>query len=94
MEGGTVDLVYLDPPFNSNKNYKIVFRGPSVLKPDAYLPAFEDVWIWDDVSEGILDATLSENRGQAIAETLAGLLKVVGRDRLMAYLVEHDTSSH
>ena len=87
MEGEAVDLVYLDPPFNSNKNYKIVFRGPSVLKPDAYLPAFEDVWIWDDISEGILDATLSENRGQAIAETLAGLLKVVGRDRLMAYLV-------
>ncbi len=87
MEGGTVDLVYLDPPFNSNKNYKIVFRGPSVLKPDAYLPAFEDVWIWDDVSDKLLDATLSENRGQAIAETLAGLLKAVGRDRLMAYLV-------
>ncbi len=87
MEGGTVDLVYLDPPFNSNKNYKIVFRGPSVLKPDAYLPAFEDVWIWDDVSEEILNATLSGNRGQAIAETLEGLLKVVGRDRLMAYLV-------
>ena len=87
MEGGTVDLVYLDPPFNSNKNYKIVFRGPSALKPDAYLPAFEDVWIWDDVSEEILNATLSENRGQAIAETLAGLLKVVGRGRLMAYLV-------
>ena len=87
MEGETVDLVYLDPPFNSNKNYKIVFRGPSVLKPDAHLPAFEDVWIWDDVSEGVLDAMLSANRGQAIAETLAGLLKVVGRDRLMAYLV-------
>jgi len=87
MGNETVDLVYLDPPFNSNKNYKIVFRGPSVLKPDAYLPAFEDVWVWDDVSEEILDATLSENRGQAIAETLSGLLKVVGRDRLMAYLV-------
>lgn len=87
MEGEAVNLVYLDPPFNSNKNYKIVFRGPSVLKPDAYLPAFEDVWVWDDVSEEILDATLRENRGQVIAETLSGLLKVVGRDRLMAYLV-------
>lgn len=87
MEGESVDLVYLDPPFNSNKNYKILFRGPSVLKPDAYLPAFEDIWVWDDVSEGLLDATLNENRGQAIAETLAGLLKLVGRNRLMAYLM-------
>ena len=87
MADETVDLVYLDPPFNSNKNYKIVFRGPSGLKPNAYLPAFEDVWVWDDVSEGILEEMLIENRGQAIAATLAGLLEVVGRDRLMGYLV-------
>lgn len=87
MKRESVDLVYLDPPFNSNKNYKILFRGPSVLKPDAYLPAFEDVWIWDDALEGILDTTIHEHRGKAIAETVAGLFKVVGRDRLMAYLV-------
>ena len=87
MDGESVDLVYLDPPFNSNRNYKIAFRGPATLKTEAHAQAFGDVWIWDDVSEGLLDATLSENRGQAIAETLAGLLKVVGRDRLMAYLV-------
>lgn len=86
MEAESIDLVYLDPPFNSNRNYKIVFRGPAEFKPDAYLPAFEDVWIWDDVSEDILEEALTENRGQAIADTLAGLLKVVGRDRLMAYL--------
>ena len=87
MDAGSVDLVYLDPPFNSNKNYKIVFRGPSVLKPEAHLPAFEDVWVWDDVSEALFDETVHEYRGEAIAETVSGLLKAVGRDRLMAYLV-------
>ena len=87
MEGGTVDLVYLDPPFNTNKSYKIVFRGPSLLRPDAYLPAFDDVWIWDDVSEGVLESLLGEHGGEGIVEVLSGLLRVFGRDRLMAYLV-------
>ena len=87
MEDEMVDLVYLDPPFNSNRNYKIVFRGSEGLKSEAHLPAFEDVWIWDDVSEMLLGATIREYRGEPIADTVAGMFKVVGRDRLMAYLV-------
>ena len=87
MDAGTVDLVYLDPPFNSNKSYKIVFRGPSVLKAEAYLPAFEDIWVWDDASESLYEETVQEHRGTGIAESISGLLKVIGRDRLMAYLV-------
>ena len=42
LEDGAVDLVYLDPPFNTNRTYKIVFRGPESLRPDAHLPAFEE----------------------------------------------------
>lgn len=42
MKDGTVDLVYLDPPFNTNRTYKIVFRGPELLRPTAHLPAFEE----------------------------------------------------
>ena len=40
MGDESVDLVYLDPPFNSNRNYKIVFRGPEALRPMAHLPGF------------------------------------------------------
>ena len=87
MGSGSVDLVYLDPPFNSNKNYKIVFRGPSVLKPQAHLPAFEDVWVWDDTSEALYEELMREYLGGSISATVSGLLKVIGRDRLMAYLV-------
>ena len=87
MEGKSVDLVYLDPPFNSNRSYKIAFRGSEGSKSKADLPAFEDVWIWDDLSEGLLDGMMSEYRGEPIGETVVGLFKVVGRDRLMAYLV-------
>ena len=87
MPSETVDLVYLDPPFNSNRNYKIVFRGPGGLKSDAHLPAFEDVWNWDDVSEVLFEELERDYRGAMIGEAVTGLMKVVGRGDLMAYLV-------
>ncbi|WP_375272602.1 hypothetical protein [Sphingomonas sp.] len=38
----SVDLVYLDPPFNSNANYNILFRSPTGTQSDAQIEAFED----------------------------------------------------
>ncbi len=87
METETVDLVYLDPPFNSNQNYRIVFRGPAELKSRAYLPAFEDVWSWDDESEDSFRELTLEWHGEPVGVAISGLLTVVGRDRMMAYLV-------
>ncbi|HXY35276.1 MAG TPA: hypothetical protein VEI07_13680, partial [Planctomycetaceae bacterium] len=40
--GETVDLVYLDPPFNSNQNYGVLFRERGGTRPAGRLPAFED----------------------------------------------------
>lgn len=37
----SIDLVYLDPPFNSNKNYNILFDGPKGQKSEAQITAFE-----------------------------------------------------
>ncbi len=87
MGSETVDLVYLDPPFNSNQNYRIVFRGPEGLKPRAYLPAFEDVWVWDDASEELLGDLMRGRSDQAISKAVSGMLMLIGRDRMMAYLV-------
>ncbi len=41
-----VDLVYLDPPFNSNRDYNVIFKDESGRKSDAQLLAFEDTWHW------------------------------------------------
>ena len=87
MVSETVDLVYLDPPFNSNRNYKIVFRGPSGLLPKAHLPAFQDVWEWNSEADGLSAELLNNACGSTVAQTISGLIKVEGRDRLMAYLV-------
>ena len=87
MASETVDLVYLDPPFNSNRNYRIVLREPDDVRPSAPLPAFEDVWNWDDVAEALLEELLRDYVGQPAADAVSGLLTLVGRCQLMAYLV-------
>ena len=47
----SVDLIYLDPPFNSNRDYNIIFKDESGRKSDAQLLAFEDTWHWGTDAE-------------------------------------------
>ncbi|MEO6051270.1 MAG: hypothetical protein ABIP78_08065 [Pyrinomonadaceae bacterium] len=42
----SVDPVYLDPPFNSNRNYNVIFKDESGLEADSQIMAFEDTWHW------------------------------------------------
>ncbi len=42
----SVDPVYLDPPFNSNCNYNVLFKDESGLEADSQVMAFEDTWHW------------------------------------------------
>jgi site-specific DNA-methyltransferase (adenine-specific) len=44
LPDAAVDLVYLDPPFNSNRDDNVIFRDESGNATDAQLPAFEDTW--------------------------------------------------
>ncbi len=44
--GESVDLVYLDPPFNSSRNYNVLFRDESGQDSEAQITAFEDTWHW------------------------------------------------
>ena len=43
----SVDLIYLDPPFNSNANYNVLFQEKSGQESTAQITAFEDTWQWD-----------------------------------------------
>ena len=44
----SVDLIYLDPPFNSNATYNVLFRAPAGQQSEAQLEAFDDTWHWGD----------------------------------------------
>ena|SRR5260370_499699 len=50
----SVDLVYLDPPFNSNRDYKVIFKNEAGRKSDAELLAFEDTWHWGPAAKKVL----------------------------------------
>src|SRR5437867_9743050 len=43
----SVDLVYLDPPFNSNATYNVLFAEQDGTRAAAQIKAFEDTWRWD-----------------------------------------------
>ena len=47
----SVDLVYLDPPFNSNATYNVLFKAPGGSVAKAQIEAFEDTWHWNDTAE-------------------------------------------
>ena len=47
----SVDLVYLDPPFNSAVSYNVLFKAPSGEQSAAQIEAFDDTWHWTDAAE-------------------------------------------
>ncbi|URK87743.1 hypothetical protein LP421_07860 [Rhizobium sp. RCAM05350] len=51
----SVDLVYLDPPFNSNANYNVLFRTPAAEAASAQVEAFRDTWTWGNEAQWALD---------------------------------------
>ena len=64
FESNLVDLIYLDPPFQSGKNYNMIFATEAKKRKGstAQIQAFEDTWEWGDESEreyhGLLDGSL------------------------------------
>lgn len=47
----SVDLVYLDPPFNSNRSYNVLFKNESGIEAEAQIEAFDDAWHWNQSAE-------------------------------------------
>ena len=47
----SVDLIYLDPPFNSNANYNVLFKSPKGHDSHAQIEALEDTWHWGEQAE-------------------------------------------
>lgn len=82
----SVDLVYLDPPFNSDANYNVLFSTPDDNKPSAQAEAFRDTWWWGREAEDALDEILTEIGG-GTAAIVNALMQALGRSDMMAYLV-------
>jgi len=82
----SIDLIYLDPPFSSKKDYNIIFREPTGKEPEAQIKAFEDTWHWDRAAEDTFkDITL--NAPPKVAKLIDAMCNGIGRNDVMAYLV-------
>ncbi len=81
----SVDLVYLDPPFNSNAGYNILFKAPDGVSAAAQIEAFDDTWHWTDSAEDAYADVMRSGNGNA-AEMLRAMRSFLGANDMMAYL--------
>jgi DNA modification methylase len=89
----SVDLIYLDPPFNSNRDYNVIFKDESGRKSDAQLLAFEDTWHWGPDAEAqyayLTNTARNQGRVPSTVSTIVAALRPgIGENQMMAYLVE------
>jgi len=81
----SVDLVYLDPPFNSNAGYNVLFKAPAGQKNEAQIEAFEDTWHWTNSAARAYDYVIHSNHTDA-ATMLKAIRSFLGENDMMAYL--------
>lgn len=89
----SIDLIYLDPPFQSGKNYNQIFQpqGGGVKGATAQIQAFEDTWTWGEEAEreytGLITGTLTtEPPGQKLIDLMKAMRGYLTECPLLAYL--------
>ncbi len=85
----SVDLIYIDPPFNSKRNYNQIYNNEG-SEDKAQAQAFVDTWSWNRTSEIALREIHSNENGLLTRETIkliSGLVEILGKSSFLAYLV-------
>jgi site-specific DNA-methyltransferase (adenine-specific) len=79
-----VDLIYLDPPFNSNAGYNVLWSTKGAAS-DASIEAFDDTWTWgDSAKDALMDIAKGTNRPLQVM--MGAMHSAIGENPLMAYL--------
>jgi len=86
IKSESVDLVYLDPPFNSKRDYNLLFKTPKGHDSDAQIAAFEDSWHWGEQAEREF-AELLHQENTDVSEMIQSLRRFLNESDMMAYLV-------
>ena len=81
----SVDLIYLDPPFNSNATYNVLFRERSGQDSAAQITAFEDTWTWSIESEIAFQDVVTSGP-EKLGYLLQAMRSFLGQNDMMAYL--------
>ena len=80
----SVDLVYLDPPFKSGKDYNVLFAEQDGTRAAAQIKAFEDTWRWDIAAESAFREVVEG--GEDASRALQAFRSFLGESDMMAYL--------
>jgi len=80
----SVDLVYLDPPFNSNASYNVLFAEQNGSRAAAQIKAFEDTWRWDEAAAKTYHEAVEA--GGKVSQALQAFRLFLGDSNLLAYL--------
>jgi site-specific DNA-methyltransferase (adenine-specific) len=92
VASASVDLVYLDPPFNSKRDYNVLFQERDASASEAQIRAFEDCWHWDVGAEktyrALTGADAQEHGvSEKLVELMESLRRFLGQNDMLAYLV-------
>jgi site-specific DNA-methyltransferase (adenine-specific) len=82
----SVDLVYLDPPFNSNRNYNVLFKDEKGKESESQITAFEDTWHWNAQAEQAYHQLITDVGGE-VGTMIGALRSFIGPSQMLAYLV-------
>ena len=85
IKDGSVDLVYLDPPFNSNTNYNVLFAEKDGSKAASQIQSFSDTWTWNQESESVFAEIVTA--GGKVSDCLQAFRTFLGECDMLAYLV-------
>ena len=78
-----VDLIYLDPPFNSKRDYNLLFKSPKGQSSEAQIEAFEDTWHWNERAEREYDEIV-HGTNTDLAQMIQALRSFLGENDMMA----------
>ena len=67
VDDESVDLIYLDPPFNSKQAYNVIFEEPNGSGSGAQIQAFEDTWHWEPPTTELFEQVVETGGGAAQA---------------------------
>ena len=82
----SIDLIYLDPPFSSKKDYNIIFKEATGEQSAAQIKAFTDTWHWDKAAEDTFQDIIL-NAPPKVAKLIDAIVAGLGRNDVTAYLV-------
>jgi len=83
FEPNSINLIYLDPPFNSKRDYNVIFRDETGAAPPAQIKAFSDTWKWHMAIDAYKEVI---SQGGMVSKLLGAMHDAIGQNDIMAYL--------